>query len=89
MKQIFGLIFIIILGIVMYHLAPLMAPTELHGISGYFAENGVRDNHIANIVTSIVVNYRGFDTLGEVMVLFSSVAGVGFILRRQTSEPPR
>ena len=29
----------------------------------------------ANIITSIVVNYRGFDTLGEVMVLFTSLTG--------------
>ncbi len=34
----------------------------------------------ANIVTSIVVNYRGFDTLGEVTVLFVSITGVGIIL---------
>ncbi len=29
----------------------------------------------ANIVTSIVVDYRGFDTLGEVMVLFTALTG--------------
>ena len=33
----------------------------------------------ANVVTSIVVNYRGFDTLGEVTVLFISAFGVGLI----------
>lgn len=34
----------------------------------------------ANVVTSIVVNYRSFDTLGEVTVLFTSALGVGLIL---------
>lgn len=34
----------------------------------------------ANIVTSIVVDYRSFDTLGEVTVLFVSTLGVGLLL---------
>lgn len=34
----------------------------------------------ANMVTSIVVNYRSFDTLGEVTVLFVSALGVSLIM---------
>jgi len=34
----------------------------------------------ANMVTSVVVNYRSFDTLGEVTVLFISALGVGLLL---------
>jgi multicomponent Na+:H+ antiporter subunit B len=34
----------------------------------------------ANIVTSVVVNYRAFDTLLEVIVLFASAAGVAFLI---------
>jgi len=34
----------------------------------------------ANIVTSIVTDYRGFDTLGEVTVLFISILGVSLLL---------
>lgn len=34
----------------------------------------------ANMVTSVVVNYRSFDTLGEVTVLFLAAAGVGIFL---------
>ena len=33
----------------------------------------------ANIVTSVVVNYRSFDTLGEVTVLFISALGVALL----------
>jgi len=33
----------------------------------------------ANIVTSIVVNYRSFDTMGEVTVLFISALGVALL----------
>ncbi len=41
----------------------------------------------ANVITSIVVNYRSFDTLGEVTVLFTAALGVGIYLggrRRKT-----
>lgn len=34
----------------------------------------------ANVVTSIVVNYRSFDTLGEVTVLFAAALGTGLLL---------
>ncbi|HEY0121760.1 MAG TPA: hydrogen gas-evolving membrane-bound hydrogenase subunit E, partial [Rhizobium sp.] len=35
-----------------------------------------------NIVTGILITYRGFDTLGEVAVLFMVAASVGLILTR-------
>jgi multisubunit Na+/H+ antiporter MnhB subunit len=35
-----------------------------------------------NGVTSVVFDYRGFDTLGEATILFSAVAGVLLIFRR-------
>lgn len=35
-----------------------------------------------NVVTSIVFDYRGYDTLGEATVLFTAVSGVALILRR-------
>ena len=45
----------------------------------------------ANYVTSIVVNYRSFDTLGEITVLFISALGVSLLLtgkrkRQKSSE---
>jgi multisubunit Na+/H+ antiporter MnhB subunit len=35
-----------------------------------------------NAVTSVVFDYRGFDTLGEATVLFTAVAGVIMMFRR-------
>ncbi|RJX24649.1 MAG: cation:proton antiporter [Acholeplasma sp.] len=40
----------------------------------------------ANIVTSIVVDYRSFDTLGEVTVLFISALGVALLLGGATQK---
>ena len=34
-----------------------------------------------NVITGILLTYRGFDTLGEVAVLFMVAAGVGLVLR--------
>ena len=36
-----------------------------------------------NVVTGILLNYRAFDTLGEVAVLFMVAAGVGLVLGGQ------
>lgn len=45
-----------------------------------FGESKNLEDGSANIVSSIVVNYRSFDTLGEVTVLFISSIGVAFII---------
>ena len=43
--------------------------------------NGTRqDTGASNAVTAIVVEYRGFDTLGEVTVLFTAATGVALLL---------
>ena len=39
-----------------------------------------------NGVTSVVFDYRGFDTLGEATILFTAVAGVLMIFRRVKKE---
>jgi multicomponent Na+:H+ antiporter subunit B len=46
----------------------------------YYAEHTAADIGAANIVTAIVVTYRGLDTLGEVTVLFLSATIVGLTL---------
>jgi len=35
-----------------------------------------------NAVTSVVFDYRGFDTLGEATILFTAVAAVIMVFRR-------
>ena len=45
-----------------------------------FGESSDLESGSANMVTSVVVNYRSFDTLGEVTVLFISAFGVGLLL---------
>lgn len=46
----------------------------------YYAENTAGELGAANIVTAIIVTYRGLDTLGEVTVLFLVASIVGLVL---------
>lgn len=45
-------------------------------------ENAQSQTGANNVVTSVVFDYRGFDTLGEATILFTAVAGVIMIFRR-------
>lgn len=48
----------------------------------YFIEYGQVQTAANNIVTAVVFDYRGFDTLGESVVLFCGVVAVGLLYRR-------
>jgi multicomponent Na+:H+ antiporter subunit B len=37
--------------------------------------------HIANAVTAVVFDYRGFDTMGEELILFATASSVAMLLR--------
>ncbi len=47
----------------------------------YFIDHAQEEVSANNVVTSIVFDYRGFDTLGEATVLFTAVAGTVAVLR--------
>ncbi len=48
----------------------------------YFIRHGQEQTGANNIVTSVVFDYRAFDTLGEATVLFTAVLGVGMMFRK-------
>ena len=53
------------------------APAHLHVAPRYLAESYPLF-HIPNVVTNVLASYRGFDTLGETVVVFT--AGIGVII---------
>ena len=53
------------------------APAHMHVAPRYLAESG-EVLHIPNVVTTVLASYRGFDTLGETIVVFT--AGLGVLL---------
>lgn len=84
MRQVLTPIILVMLGLALWHVAPLHAPEALGPVAQFYLERGIADNRGANVVTSVVVNFRGLDTLGEVAVLFLSVTGCTFVLRRRS-----
>ncbi|WP_225316444.1 MULTISPECIES: hydrogen gas-evolving membrane-bound hydrogenase subunit E [Haloferax] len=50
----------------------------------YLADSAARD--IDNVVTAILVVYRGFDTFGEIAVVFTAVVAVVAVLRQGGAE---
>lgn len=54
-------------------------PVHTH-ISAYYLENGVEQAGTPNIVTAVILNYRGLDTSGEVIVIFTALAAVMVVL---------
>ena len=81
MRSIISLILlcVIALGIIL-SLDEIPFGTSKTKIGNYYIDNGREDTGASNIVTSVVVNYRGFDTLGEVTVLFVAAIGLGAVL---------
>jgi len=55
--------------------------TSLAQTGAYYAENAPKEVGAANLVTSVVVTYRGLDTLGEVSILFLTAAIISFLLK--------
>jgi len=83
-KRVTILLSLLLLGFVFLHMVVNYAPrTALNPISEHYVTAGPEELGAANIVTAVLVTYRGLDTLGEVAVLFISAAGVGLLLRRR------
>lgn len=53
------------------------APAHLH-VAPRYLEQGLMETGVPNVVTAVLASYRGFDTLGEVTVIFT--AGIGVLL---------
>lgn len=55
------------------------APIHTHVADRYLAQS-IPETTVPNVVTSVLGSYRGFDTLGEVIVVFTAAIGVLMLL---------
>ena len=56
-------------------------PVNTH-VGAHYIAQGAAETDIPNLVTAVLASYRGFDTLGEVMVIFTAGIGVLLLLKR-------
>lgn len=61
------------------------APIHVHVASRYLAE-AMTQTGVPNVVTAVLASYRGYDTLGETVVVFTAGAGVIALLRRRNKK---
>lgn len=62
------------------------APANIH-ISPYYIENALQDTNTPNLVTAVLADYRGYDTLGETVVIFAAgLACILILLRRRANH---
>lgn len=60
------------------------APANLH-VSPDYIQRSLEETETPNMVTAVLADYRGYDTLGETTVIFT--AGLACILLLRTSRP--
>lgn len=60
------------------------APIHTH-VAARYVEAGARETGADNLVTAVLLNYRAFDTFGEVMIIFVALAAVMAVLSTPAS----
>ncbi len=49
-------------------------------IAPYFINNSIAETGVTNVVTSVLASYRGYDTFGETIVIFTAAIAVYMLL---------
>jgi len=78
----------------MSRVAGIETPSALGGVGAGYVDRSLPELNSPNVVTAVVVTYRGIDTLGEVSVLFLAAAAISLLLRvmgrgEKDDRPPR
>jgi len=87
--KILAFISVVITGIILLYATQDMpdwgdprSPASLH-VSPRYLEKTIEETATPNAVTSVLADYRGYDTLGETTVIFTAGVSCILILRRR------
>ncbi|HET9662929.1 MAG TPA: DUF4040 domain-containing protein [Burkholderiales bacterium] len=61
------------------------APIHVH-VAPRYLQQALAETGVPNVVTAVLASYRGYDTLGETIVVFTAGAGVIALLRRRRKD---
>ena len=84
-RNIFAVFFFIIMTVFLFISSLMMhsfGNPDTSNMDDEIIEKAQIETGTNNGVTSVVFDFRGFDTLGEATILFTAVAGVMMIFRR-------
>ena len=59
---------------------------QISAMDDYYLVNAQPEIAVNNVVTAVVFDYRGFDTLGEATVLFAAVVGILGLFRKRRED---
>jgi multicomponent Na+:H+ antiporter subunit B len=82
---------LVIVGVLVYGTLRLpafsdpQAPIHTHVVPRYLEKAEV-ETGVPNVVTAVLASYRGYDTLGETVVVFTAGIGVIALLRRRRRD---
>ena len=86
MKKLISIIFLLYVAyhlFVIFYAVPFGSNELASKVGKFYLNHSPKDLNVSNTVTAVVVNFRGFDTLGEVTVLFLASTALGSILFRR------
>lgn len=87
MRTALEVITLVAIGLLLISVAQEMPPfgdpaNPVHNeVSKFYLENTQEETGVQNVVAAIITDYRGFDTLGELTVLLTAIAGLLAVLR--------
>lgn len=61
------------------------SPAQTH-VASHYLEKGYEETGVPNIVTAVLASYRGFDTLGEVVVVYTAAVAVLLLIGGRRSK---
>lgn len=81
-------VYLTILGLAVAEMPTFGDPSNpVHNeVARRYIEQGVKETGALNLVSAIIVDYRAFDTLGEVTVLLTAIAALLVVLSQKPGK---